>query len=153
MFSVISNSVDETIAIGYRLAKALKKGDVVTLSGDLGAGKTHLVSGILEFYNKKEEISSPTFTIINEYDLNEELKLFHFDVYRLESSDEFLEIGGDELFEKGISIIEWGEKISDILPNNTLKIVLEKDSNYDDRRKISFFSDDNNEVIKNVIQE
>lgn len=152
MFSVISNSVDETIAIGYRLAKVLKKGDVVTLSGDLGAGKTHLVSGILEFYNKKEEISSPTFTIINEYDLNEGLKLFHFDVYRLESSDEFLEIGGDELFEKGISIIEWGEKINDVLPSNTLKIVLEKDLESDDKRKITFFSD-NIEVIKNVVQE
>ena len=78
MISVISNSADETIDLGTRLAKFLKKGDVVTLSGDLGAGKTLFVSGLLKFYNMKDEVSSPTFTIVNEYDLKEDLKFTIF---------------------------------------------------------------------------
>lgn len=140
MFSIISNSVDETIALGARLAKFLKKGDVITLSGDLGAGKTQFVSGLLDFYNMKNEVSSPTFTIVNEYDVAADLKLFHFDVYRLESPEEFLAIGGEEFFEKGICLIEWGEKIEEFLPKDTLKIVIEKDTEDSNKRKFSFIS-------------
>ena len=138
MISVISNSADETIALGARLAKFLKKGDVITLSGDLGAGKTLFVSGLLKFYNMKDEVSSPTFTIVNEYDLKEGLKLFHFDVYRLNSPEEFLAIGGEEFFEQGICLIEWGEMIEEYLPNDVLKIKIEKDAEDNNKRKFSF---------------
>lgn len=138
MISVISNSADETVALGAKLAKFLKKGDVVTLSGDLGAGKTLFVSGLLSFYNMKDEVSSPTFTIVNEYDLKEDLKLFHFDVYRLNSPEEFLAIGGEEFFEQGICLIEWGEMIEEFLPNDVLKIKIEKHPEENNKRKFSF---------------
>ena len=124
MCNIISNSEDETIAIGRMVASYLDKGMVIVLSGDLGAGKTLFVSGMLDYFGKKEEVSSPTFTIVNEYDLNDSLKLFHFDVYRLESSDEFLAIGGDEFFYQGVSLIEWGERIADLLPKDWLHSLL-----------------------------
>lgn len=103
-----------------------KLGDIIVLSGDLGAGKTKFTEGFLSFWNLEEEISSPTFTIVNEYS-NANINIFHFDVYRLEDSDEFFAIGGLEYFEKGICIIEWGELIEDILPKNYIKIELSKD--------------------------
>lgn len=103
-----------------------KLGDIIILSGDLGAGKTKFTEGFLSFWNLEEEISSPTFTIVNEYS-NANINIFHFDVYRLEDSDEFFAIGGLEYFEKGICIIEWGELIEDILPKNYIKIELSKD--------------------------
>ena len=140
MFSITTNSANETLEIGKKMAPYLNKGDVIVLLGDLGAGKTLFVSGLLDFYNKKEEASSPTFTIVNEYDLKDDLKLFHFDVYRLESSDEFLAIGGDEFFEKGICVIEWGDKISDVIPKDALIIKIEKDVDDINKRTICFNS-------------
>ena len=138
MYNVISNSAEETLALGRKIAPLLKKGDVLVMTGDLGAGKTLFTTGILDFYEKKDEVSSPTFTIVNEYDLKEDLKLFHFDVYRLESSEEFLAIGGDEFFEKGICLIEWGEKIEEYLPKDVLRINIKKDTEEDSKRIFSF---------------
>ena len=140
MFSITTNSANETLALGRKIAPFLKKGDVIVLLGDLGAGKTLFVSGLLDFYNKKDEASSPTFTIVNEYNLKDDLTLFHFDVYRLESSDEFLAIGGDEFFDRGISVIEWGNKISDVLPKDSLFINIEKDPDDVNKRIFSFNS-------------
>lgn len=140
MFSITTNSANETLALGRKIAPFLKKGDVLVLLGDLGAGKTLFVSGLLDFYNKKDEASSPTFTIVNEYNLKDNLTLFHFDVYRLESSDEFLAIGGDEFFDKGISVIEWGNKISDVLPKDSLFINIEKNPDDVNKRIFSFTS-------------
>ena len=102
MCNVISSSTEDTLALGAKIAPLLKKGDVIVLSGDLGAGKTLFVSGLLNFFDMKDEVSSPTFTIVNEYDVKSDLKLFHFDVYRLDSPNEFLAIGGDEFFYNGI---------------------------------------------------
>lgn len=152
MFSITTNSANETLEIGKKMAPYLNKGDVIVLLGDLGAGKTLFVSGLLDFYNKKEEASSPTFTIVNEYDLKDDLKLFHFDVYRLESSDEFLAIGGDEFFEKGICVIEWGDKISDVIPKDALIIKIEKDVDDINKRTICFNSSSNkyDNLIKEV---
>ena len=152
MFSITTNSANETLEIGKKMAPYLNKGDVIVLLGDLGAGKTLFVSGLLDFYNKKEEASSPTFTIVNEYNLKDNLNLFHFDVYRLESSDEFLAIGGDEFFEKGICVIEWGDKISDVIPKDALIIKIEKDVDDINKRTICFNSSSNryDNLIKEV---
>ena len=81
--------------------------------GDLGSGKTKFTEGVLKFFGKENEISSPTFTIVNEYN-TDTVNIYHFDVYRLEDQDEFCAIGGEEYFDKGICLIEWGEKILDI---------------------------------------
>ncbi len=153
MYNVISHSADETLALGRKIAPLLKKGDVLVMTGDLGAGKTLFTTGILDFFEKKDEVSSPTFTIVNEYDLKEDLKLFHFDVYRLESPEEFLAIGGDEFFEKGICLIEWGEKIEEYLPKDVLRINIKKDTEEEGKRIFSFSWTSNryDELFKEVI--
>lgn len=132
---IISNSEIETIELGKKIASKLNKGDVIVLSGDLGSGKTKLTEGILTYFGLQDEISSPTFTIVNEYD-TEEFKIFHFDVYRLADIDEFYAIGGEEYFEQGVSIIEWGEIIEEALPNNYIKITFQRDLENENIRKI-----------------
>ena len=135
MKQLILNSEQETIEFGKKMASHLKKGDVLVLTGDLGSGKTKLTEGILTFFGLENEISSPTFTIVNEYE-TPDFPIYHFDVYRLENSDEFLAIGGDEYFEKGVSIIEWGERIEDVLPEKYVKISFERDLENENRRII-----------------
>jgi len=119
--NIISNSENETLEIGKKIATELKKGDIIVLTGELGSGKTKLTEGILTYFGLQDEISSPTFTIVNEYN-TKEFPIFHFDVYRLSELDEFFAIGGEEYFEKGVSIIEWGEMIEEILPESYTKI-------------------------------
>lgn len=133
MREIILNSEKETIELGKKIAANLKMGDVFVLSGDLGSGKTKLTEGILTFFGLQEEISSPTFTIVNEYQ-TEKFPIYHFDVYRLADSDEFLSIGGDEYFEKGVSIIEWGEMIEDVLPKEYTKITFSRDTESENKR-------------------
>lgn len=117
----ISNSREETIKLAYDFAKKLKIGDIVCLNGDLGAGKTAFVSGVASAFGYKGYTSSPTFTLINEY--KADIPIYHFDVYRIKYSDEMFDIGIDDyLFGDGICIIEWPEKIRDILPENTINI-------------------------------
>lgn len=120
----ISHNEEETKKIANSLAKLLQKGDIIILSGDLGAGKTKFTEGILSFFGLEDEISSPTFNIVNEYKTNN-INLYHFDIYRLEDIDEFYEIGGEEYFEKGICIIEWGELLNPILPKDYILIKIE----------------------------
>ena len=135
MKKIILNSEKETIEFGKKIAAHLKKGDIIILTGDLGSGKTKLTEGILTYFGLQDEISSPTFTIVNEYE-TEKFPIYHFDVYRLEDEDEFLAIGGEEYFEKGVSIIEWGEIIENILPQNYTKITFSKDLNDENKRII-----------------
>ena len=101
---VISKSEQDTIELGKKIAEKLEKGTVIVLTGDLGSGKTKLTEGILTYFGLENEISSPTFTIVNEYN-TENLNIYHFDVYRLEDVEEFYAIGGEEYFDKGASII------------------------------------------------
>ena len=133
MKKFVSYSEEETIKIAKQIASKLTKTDILVLSGDLGSGKTKFTEGILDFFGLKDEISSPTFTIVNEYE-KDDIKIFHFDVYRLEDVDEFYSIGGDEYFGKGICIIEWGEQILDALPKNYIKIDFERDFQNENRR-------------------
>lgn len=121
----ISHNENETLSFGKKLASFLKKEDIIVLTGELGSGKTKLTEGILTYYGLEDEISSPTFTIVNEY-VKDNIKIFHFDVYRLEDSSEFYAIGGEEYFENGICIIEWGEIIQDALPKDYIHIQFER---------------------------
>ena len=136
-FKTISNSTLETINIAKNLAKFLNPGDTVVLTGELGAGKTKFTEGFLSYYNLEDEISSPTFTIVNEYK-SPLSTIYHFDVYRLADIDEFYAIGGEEYFDKGICLIEWGEQIEDALPLEHIKITFNKDEQNDDVRILNF---------------
>lgn len=124
-FSV--NSVEQTTSIGFELGKLLNSGDIVCLTGDLGTGKTHITKGIAKGLEITDHITSPTFTIVNEYDSGR-LKFYHFDVYRVSDPDEIYAIGFDDyIFSNGVSVIEWANYIEDILPNEYLHIHIEKD--------------------------
>lgn len=126
-YKFISHSENETINFAYSFAKKSKIGDVIVLTGELGSGKTKFTEGFLKYFNLDKEISSPTFTIVNEYK-NKKITIYHFDVYRLEDVEEFYAIGGEEYFSSGICIIEWGELIEEALPKNHIKISFSKDS-------------------------
>lgn len=128
-----SNSETETKEFARKFASKLNKGDVLVLSGDLSSGKTKFTEGFLSYFGLENEISSPTFTIVNEYH-KDDINIYHFDVYRLEDSSEFYAIGGDEYFEKGICIIEWGELIEDALPKKYIKIDFSRSQENEDER-------------------
>ena len=135
MYTFLSKSSNDTLEFANKFAKNLKKGDVIVLIGDLGSGKTKFTEGVLSYFGLEGEISSPTFTIVNEYNAND-VDIFHFDVYRLNNSSDFYSIGGEEYFNKGICIIEWGEIIEDALPNRYTKITFERDLENENYRKL-----------------
>ena len=144
-----STSPNETIQIAKKLASYLSQKDIVVLTGELGAGKTKFVEGFLSYFNLQDEISSPTFNIVNEYNTSSQ-NIYHFDVYRLEDVDEFYAIGGEEYFEKGICLIEWGEIIQDILPKEYIHITFRKDNNDENKRVLQFkaFGEKNEKLLK-----
>ena len=119
MATFTSNSVAETIAFAREWSQSLLPNDVVALVGDLGAGKTHFVKGLLQGFESAEEATSPTFTLIHEY-RSGRLPVFHFDFYRLNRQSEIGEIGFDEyLDEGGIAVIEWADRFPQVLPART----------------------------------
>lgn len=150
MFKYISQNENDTINFACKLASYLQNGDIIILSGDLGSGKTKFTQGILKFFSLDTEISSPTFTIVNEYNAPNNTNIYHFDVYRLADIDEFYALGGDEYFDNGICIIEWGELIENILPKNYLKIVFERDSSNLDTRILNIYA--NSDRFKNIME-
>ncbi len=119
---ILSKGPEETRAFGKHLAKALKKGDIICLFGDLGSGKTTLIKGIAEGLNiDPKKVNSPTFVLMNIY--QGRLPLFHFDLYRLEDLHGISSIGYDEfLYGDGISVIEWADRLGEFLPEEYLKI-------------------------------
>lgn len=136
MYKFISKCEQDTINFAKKFAKKLNKKDIVVLSGELGSGKTKFVQGILKYFGLENEISSPTFTIVNEY--NADLcPVYHFDVYRLADIDEFYAMGGEEYFENGICLIEWGEIIQDALPSDYIKVTFNKSNDNDDYRQLT----------------
>ena len=139
LLKIVSSNLNDTLSFGKKLASKLSNGDVVVLSGELGSGKTKLTEGILSYFNLENEISSPTFTIVNEY-IKNDINIYHFDVYRLEDSSEFYEIGGDEYFDKGICLVEWGEIIQDALPKDYIHIQFERDENNENLRILNITS-------------
>ena len=132
------NSVSETTDLGIKLGKLVNPGDVICLTGDLGTGKTHITKGIALGLGIKDTITSPTFTIVNEYDSGR-IKLNHFDVYRVADPDEIYAIGFDDyIFSDAVSVIEWANYIEEILPKDILHINIKKDlSKGENYRKIT----------------
>ena len=151
MNKFVSKSENDTIDFANNLASLLKNGDIIVLSGDLGSGKTKFTQGILRHFGLEDEISSPTFTIVNEYH-KDATNIYHFDVYRLTDSDEFYAIGGDEYLNNGICIIEWGEIIEDILPNDYIKINFTKDVENENYRTLELIGTGKNsqDIIKKL---
>ncbi len=115
---------DQTIALGEKIGSLLKGGEVLAMRGTLGAGKTTITKGIAKSLGIDETITSPTFCLISEYS-GKKLDLYHMDVYRLEGAEDFENLGTDEmLYGNGVSIIEWSEKISSVLPKKSITIEL-----------------------------
>ncbi|MCL2070021.1 MAG: tRNA (adenosine(37)-N6)-threonylcarbamoyltransferase complex ATPase subunit type 1 TsaE [Treponema sp.] len=124
-----TSSAEETFVLGQNLAAFLEKGSIVALSGPLGAGKTLLAKGIGRGLGIKEELSSPTYTIVSEYEAclaGECVPFYHIDAWRLGGDDDFSSIGGEEIvFGNGISLIEWSERIGSFIPDNALRVSIE----------------------------
>lgn len=124
---VESNSSEETFNLGFELGKNACSGEVYTLVGDLGVGKTVFTQGFASGLGIAETVNSPTFTIVQVYDEGR-LPLYHFDVYRIGDSEEMFEVGFEEyVYGDGVTLIEWANLIEDILPDNRIDIVIEKD--------------------------
>lgn len=124
LFPAETNSPDATVVLGEHIAGALERGDVLALYGDLGAGKTHLVKGIARGFGvDPEEVTSPTFTLIQEYATDP--PLYHLDVYRIEHTAELERMGVDEyLHGNGICVVEWPERMEDMLPTHSIRLRL-----------------------------
>ena len=122
-----TNSPKETFEIGERLGKEASPGDIYTLIGNLGVGKTVFTQGFAKGLGIEENVNSPTFTIIQVYEEGR-LKLFHFDVYRIGDISEMEELGYEEYFySDGVTLIEWANLIEDIIPENAKKVTIRKD--------------------------
>lgn len=117
----ITKCAKETFALGKRIGQLLHEGDIIALDGDLGSGKTQMIKGIARGLDITDDITSPTYTIVNRY--NGRLPLYHFDVYRLENPEQLYDIGYEEyFFDKGVAVIEWAERIRELLPARYMHI-------------------------------
>ena len=133
----ITHSPEETEAIGEKLAPQLKPGTILAYRGDLGAGKTAFTRGLARGLGFREQVTSPTYTIVNEY-LGGFMPLFHFDMYRLHSSDDLFDIGWDDYLERGgICAVEWSELVTDALPAGTIFVRFKRSSENDSWRTIT----------------
>jgi len=137
----ISSSPAETFTIGQKIAKSLYPGSIIAITGTLGSGKTQLVKGISSGLGITENITSPTYTIINEYPLslaNNKYTLYHIDVYRLTGDKDFEDIGGLEILNSnGICLIEWSERILKSLPEDVITVSIEITGDYSRLIRIS----------------
>ena len=121
----ITNSPEETEALGEKLAQLLTPGTIIAYRGDLGAGKTAFTRGLARGLGCREQVTSPTYTIVNEY-LGGRLPLFHFDMYRLRCADDLFDIGWDDYLERGgVCAVEWSENVEDALEDPIL-VTIEK---------------------------
>lgn len=117
-------SAEETIELGKKIGSLLKKGDIIAMQGTLAAGKTTITKGIALSLGVKDEITSPTFCLISEYE--GKMPLYHMDVYRLDGGEDFINLGVEDLmYGNGVSLIEWSEKVMDELPKKTIILKIE----------------------------
>ena len=117
----------DTFRIAYEMGRQIKPGEVVCLNGDLGTGKTLFSQGFAKGLGIEDGVNSPTFTIVQQYDEGR-IPLYHFDVYRIEDSEEMDEIGfADMIYGDGVCLIEWAERINDILPERYISVTIGKD--------------------------
>ena len=132
----ISHSVSETEDLGYRLGRQLSGGTVVAYRGGLGMGKTAFTRGLARGLDCQDRVTSPTFTIVNEY--QGRLPLFHFDMYRLPDSDALFDIGWEDYLDRGgVCAVEWSENVADALPENTVFVTIARHEAHDDWRVIT----------------
>ncbi|NQD66395.1 tRNA (adenosine(37)-N6)-threonylcarbamoyltransferase complex ATPase subunit type 1 TsaE [Bacillus haikouensis] len=147
-FEIMTNTPEETGEFAERLARYLEAGDVITLEGDLGAGKTTFTKGLAKGLGVKKTVNSPTFTIIKEY--KGRMPFYHMDVYRLD--DSFEDLGFDEYFEgEGVTVVEWAHLIEDQLPQELLSLSIHREG--DTTRKIVLkpYGERYNELCKEII--
>ena len=136
----ISHSPEETEAIGQSLGERLKPGTVLAYLGDLGMGKTAFTRGLARGLGCRGRVTSPTFTIVNEYE--GKIPLFHFDMYRLTDSEDLFDIGWEDYLERGgVCAVEWSERISDALPEDTLYITIARHPDGENWRIITMEGD------------
>jgi tRNA threonylcarbamoyladenosine biosynthesis protein TsaE len=153
----ITHNKTETLDLAKEFAATLLSGDIVALYGDLGAGKTEFVRGICEYFQVGDIVSSPTFTIINSYEgvmppEDDELKLYHLDLYRINSEKELQEIGFDECLaaQDSIKLIEWADKANGNLPRKRYSVIFTLDEKEEDVRNIEIRrteANDNDEAV------
>jgi tRNA threonylcarbamoyladenosine biosynthesis protein TsaE len=132
----VSNGPEQTRDTGMRLGSLLNTGDVICLQGDLGAGKTTFVQGVAQGWGSLDSVSSPTFILVNIYRRRDGAQLFHLDAYRLESVPEAEELDLDSMLMQGPLLIEWPERLGNLIPDERLRINL--DHKGDDRREMRF---------------
>ena len=144
--------IEETDRFGKRLGELVQPGDVICLNGDLGAGKTTLSKSVGEGLGVEEYITSPTFTIINEYEGR--IPLYHFDVYRLNHGEELYDLGVEDYFYgDGVCLIEWAQNIQDYLPDDRLELWIYRTDNPDDRIvELKSFGDRSEFLAKELIK-
>lgn len=144
MLEFTTKTSEETIELGFKIGQKLKKGNIIAMQGTLAAGKTTITKGIAKALEITDTITSPTFCLINEY--YGKMPLYHMDVYRLEGSEDFENLGTEDmLYGDGVCIIEWSEKIMDSLPKETIIINIQPQD--DGSRKIQI-SNWNNDPIE-----
>ena len=132
----LSHSAEETEAIGEALGRQLQGGSVVAYRGGLGMGKTAFTRGLARGLGCRGRVTSPTFTIVNEY--NGTTPLFHFDMYRLEDEDALFDIGWDDYLERGgVCAVEWSENVESALPADTVYVTIRRDEDHEDWRHIT----------------
>ncbi len=132
----ISNSPENTEEFGFIFSKDIKNGDVIAINGELGAGKTTFIKGVLKGLHYNENVTSPTYTLVNEYDAK--FKIIHIDCYREQKLNRWLDIGiMDYLMGNNVVIIEWSEYIEKILPKNMIQINIDYISKFERKIKIS----------------
>ncbi len=135
-------SEEETIELGKKFAERLHLGDVVTLYGELGAGKTEFVKGICDFFRVSDIVSSPTYTIMNQYDgedrQHDALKIYHVDLFRIKTTNELDDIGFDDCMysHNSIKLVEWAEKANGHLPGSRFNVVFSQNEEQDNTREI-----------------
>lgn len=147
---ILLKGLEKTEEFGIKLGKLLNPGDIVCLNGDLGAGKTTLTKSIGLGLGVDDYITSPTFALINEYEGR--VPVYHFDVYRLENVEELYDLGFDEYFYgRGVSIIEWADKIEKLIPKERIVLDIKKGMDIDERRiNITVYGNRYKDILKEL---